>query len=69
MNLPYLLRELFLMSSQSVTARSLAAQFFRAETGIFLALWLFLMVLGQWRLFRDPGTFWHTRVGQIIRGE
>src|SRR5947209_20085545 len=41
----------------------------RAETGIFLAVWLGLMVGGQGRLFRDPGTFWHTVVGrQLLRG-
>ena len=36
----------------------------RAETGFFLGLWLFLMVVGRVRLFRDPGTFWHTVVGR-----
>jgi hypothetical protein len=38
----------------------------RAETGIFLTLWLLLLVGGRSRLFRDPGTFWHTRLGQIM---
>ena len=33
----------------------------RAETGIFLGLWLLLMFAGRDRLFRDPGTFWHTQ--------
>ncbi|MCS7022975.1 MAG: hypothetical protein NZU63_14240 [Gemmataceae bacterium] len=32
----------------------------------FLALWLLLMIVGPSRLFRDPGTFWHTRVGQLL---
>jgi hypothetical protein len=46
-------------------------RFWRPETGIFLAIWLVLMVGGHSRLFRDPGTFWHTVVGQRIleRGE
>lgn len=38
----------------------------RAETLVFLVLWLGLMMLGRTALFRDPGTFWHTRVGQEI---
>jgi hypothetical protein len=33
---------------------------------VFLALWLFLMAGGRSRLFRDPGTFWHTVVGERI---
>lgn len=33
---------------------------------LFLALWLVLMAKGPARLFRDPGTFWHTRVGQLL---
>ena len=41
-------------------------RFWRAETGIFLALWLLLLVSGRSRLFRDPGTFWHTVVGEEI---
>jgi hypothetical protein len=38
-------------------------RFWRAETGFFLGIWLFLMVGGRSQLFRDPGTFWHTVVG------
>jgi hypothetical protein len=38
----------------------------RPEAGIFLVVWLILLVAGQSRLFRDPGTFWHTRCGQIV---
>lgn len=38
----------------------------RAETLVFLVLWLGLMMLGRTALFRDPGIFWHTRVGQEI---
>ena len=30
----------------------------RLEAGFFLGIWLFLMVGGRSRLFRDPGTFW-----------
>jgi hypothetical protein len=41
-------------------------RFARPEAGIFLAVWLLLLVAGQSRLFRDPGTFWHTRVGEIV---
>jgi hypothetical protein len=46
-------------------ARALHA-YWRPETGIFLAIWLVLMVGGRTRLFRDPGTFWHTVVGERI---
>src|SRR5208283_3461837 len=41
-------------------------RFWRAETGFFLGIWLFLMVMGRSRLFRDPGTFWHTAAGHWI---
>ena len=43
----------------------------RTETGLFLGIWLVLMVTGRSRLLRDPGTFWHTVLGQQIieRGE
>jgi hypothetical protein len=40
--------------------------FFKPGTILFLALWLVLLVGGQSRFFRDPGTFWHTVVGQQI---
>jgi hypothetical protein len=33
---------------------------------VFLTIWLALLVLGRTELFRDPGTFWHTAVGQRI---
>lgn len=36
----------------------------RPETGIFLGLWLILMIGGRSRFFRDPGAFWHTVVGR-----
>src|SRR5688572_5224122 len=35
-----------------------------AEAVIFAAVWLVLLAAGQERLFRDPGTFWHTAVGE-----
>jgi len=37
-----------------------------AETGIFLGLWLGLMLFGRGTLLRDPGTFWHVEVGREI---
>jgi hypothetical protein len=39
-------------------------KYWRPETGIFLGIWLALMVGGRSQLLRDPGTFWHTKVGQ-----
>lgn len=42
------------------------AKFFQPWTGIFLVVWLLLMIGGRDRLFRDPGTFWHTVVGEHI---
>ena len=46
-------------------------RFWRTETGLFLGIWLVLMVTGRSRLLRDPGTFWHIEVGRQIldRGE
>ena len=44
----------------------MAKKYWRAETGIFLGIWLVLMVGGRTRLFRDPGTLWHTVVGRRI---
>jgi hypothetical protein len=41
-------------------------RFWRAETGIFLGLWLGLLIAGRTRLFGDPGTFWHVVVGRDI---
>src|SRR5438105_3018354 len=40
--------------------------FWRPETGIFLALWLLLLLGGRSRLFGDPGTFWHTELGKCF---
>ncbi len=39
-------------------------KFWRPEVGIFLVIWLMLMIGGRSRFFRDPGTFWHTVVGR-----
>jgi len=41
-------------------------RFWRTETAIFLSAWLLLMIVGQNKLFRDPGSFWHIVVGQRI---
>jgi len=39
-------------------------RWFSAEAGIFLGIWLVLMLVGRSALFRDPGTFWHVVVGE-----
>ena len=33
---------------------------------VFLIVWFFLMIVGRSGMFRDPGTFWHTVVGERI---
>jgi hypothetical protein len=38
----------------------------RAETGIFLGIWLVLLMAGRTKMFGDPGTFWHVVVGRQI---
>jgi hypothetical protein len=38
----------------------------RLEIAIFLGIWLLLTIFARSRLFRDPGTFWHTVVGERI---
>ncbi len=43
---------------------SILRRFWSAETGIFLGIWLVLMLLGRSSLLQDPGTFWHVKVGQ-----
>jgi hypothetical protein len=44
-------------------------KFWRPETGIFLGIWLVLLVGGRSRFLHDPGTFWHTVVGgQLLSG-
>src|SRR4051812_33026205 len=40
--------------------------FFRPATLLFVCLWLVLLVGGRSRFFQDPGTFWHTVVGERI---
>ena len=44
----------------------MAKRYWRAVTGFFLGIWLFLMIGGRRQLFRDPGTFWHTATGHWI---
>jgi hypothetical protein len=46
--------------------RDALKKFWRPETGIFLGIWFALLVGGRGQLFHDPGTFWHTRVGERI---
>jgi hypothetical protein len=41
-------------------------KFWRPEVGIFLVLWLLLLIGGRSRFFRDPGTFWHPVVGRLM---
>ncbi|WP_435011082.1 hypothetical protein P12x_002376 [Tundrisphaera lichenicola] len=41
-------------------------RFWSPEVGIGLGIWLYLMVVGRSRLFRDPGSFWHKVVGRRI---
>ncbi|QEL20387.1 hypothetical protein [Limnoglobus roseus] len=36
---------------------------------VFLGFWLLLMVGGRSKLLRDPGTFWHTTVGEKVLRE
>jgi hypothetical protein len=35
----------------------------------FLAIWLVLLAGGRGGMLRDPGTFWHTRTGELILKE
>jgi hypothetical protein len=44
----------------------MARPFVRLETGLFLALFLGLLVGGRSRLFGDPGSLWHIVVGERI---
>lgn len=53
-------------SSESSSPLASLRRYWRPETGIFLALWLFFMVVGQSKLFQDPGSLWHTIVGRRI---
>lgn len=36
---------------------------------LFLILWAAFLIVGRTGFFQDPGTFWHTRVGDIILKE
>jgi hypothetical protein len=46
--------------------RPMIRRFGSPEVGIGLGVWFFLMIAGRSRMFRDPGTFWHTVVGRRI---
>jgi hypothetical protein len=39
-------------------------RYWRAETVVFLGLWLTLMIAGRSGFFKDPGSLWHIVVGQ-----
>lgn len=41
-------------------------QFWSLQTALFLALWFWLLIAGEKKLFRDPGIFWHVVVGEQI---
>jgi hypothetical protein len=47
------------LKEQSMTRRWL-----RLEVLVFFAVWLGLLAAGRSRFFEDPGTFWHTVVGE-----
>jgi hypothetical protein len=55
-----------LFSGWAEALQAMINRFWRAETGFFLGIWLFFMLAGRSRLFRDPGTLWHTVVGRLI---
>jgi hypothetical protein len=38
------------------------------DTFIFLSIWILLIIAGREKLFRDPGTFSHIAIGNIILG-
>lgn len=38
----------------------------RTETVVFLGGWLLLMVFGRSKLFADPGSLWHIKVGERV---
>lgn len=42
------------------------ARFLRPDTAFFLLVWVALLILFQERGFYDPGSLWHTKVGEII---
>lgn len=41
-------------------------QFWSLQTAFFLALWFWLLIAAEEKLFRDPGIFWHLVVGEQI---
>lgn len=41
-------------------------QFWSIQTALFLALWFWLLLASEKKLFRDPGIFWHLVVGEKI---
>ena len=41
-------------------------RFLTPTTLLFLGLWFVLLIGGRSRFFQDPGTFWHTSVGDRI---
>jgi hypothetical protein len=46
--------------------RAWIQRFWQPETVLFLVLWLGLLLAGRSQMLRDPGTFWHTAVGERI---
>lgn len=40
--------------------------YFQPATWLFLGIWIVLLVGGRSRFLQDPGTFWHTSVGDRI---
>jgi hypothetical protein len=46
------------------TVRDRLKAYWNPAAGIFILVWLVLMVGGRSRFFRDPGSFWHTVVGE-----
>lgn len=41
-------------------------RFLRPETAFFLLVWVLLLILFRERGFWDPGSLWHTKVGELI---
>ena len=44
----------------------MSGKFWRIDTIVFLGIWLALMTAGRSALIWDPGTYWHTVVGQRL---
>jgi hypothetical protein len=49
---------------QRKTVQNRLKSYWHPAVGIFILVWLVLMVGGRTRFFRDPGSFWHTVVGE-----